>query len=156
MSEKKRRIAGKAFWRIRSAMEAIEKAAKELREWREEQAKALEVYPYQLNWGLGVIYSEDCTVTVQDKREVVTNGKIERKIPQEILDEDRKRRDEIETKDVSLGQFRDKLAKKLEVHPADIDLKSGVISDDGFEDIDVDMDDEKPQPKSKKGKGDLD
>ena len=159
MSDKKKRIAGAAFWKIQKVLQDIEKQAKELREWREEQAQKLEAYPYQLNWGLGVVYEMDCEVSTVGGREVVTNGKIQGKIPQEILDEDKAKRDVIENADRTLGEFRDKIAKKLAVHRDDINLKSGVIAEGEYDDLELDLDslDEPTKKKSKKDKkGELD
>lgn len=132
--EKKRRIKGDAFWKLKGFEKKIRNWQEELSEWEEKKCEELGLYPDQINWVTGVIL--DPKSEVKDGK--VVNGCIIDRLPHEVLREHKAKASDLKKIDKEMVDFRDKLCKQLNVWPDMIDLQSGIISDDDYEGVDLD------------------
>lgn len=133
--KKKKRIKGKAFWKLKDFEKKIRDFQEELSEWEINKAEELELYPDQINWNTGAIFDPNAEI----KNNQVLNGLVIGRLEHKTLREHKNIIDKVKLIDKEMIEFRDKLANKLEVWPDMIDLKTGVIENDVYESIDPDM-----------------
>lgn len=140
--KKKRRIKGDAFWKLKGFEKRVKKFQENLDEWRNEKAEELELYPDLINWATGAIFNDGADI-VEGK---VMNAKVVGRLDYSVLKEYRKQLEEIKKIDNDMSEFRDSLAKHLDIWPDMIDLKTGVIKDeDDYDGFDPDSDEEEKE-----------
>lgn len=132
--EKKRRIKGDAFWKLKGFQKRIKNLQEELTEWELKKAEELELYPDQINWMSGAIYKDGAEI--QNGR--VVNAEIISRLPYDVLNEHRAIVNKSKSIDKDMTEFQEKIARQLKVWPDMIDLKTGIIADNDYEGFDPD------------------
>jgi len=125
--KKKRRIRGDAFWKLRGFQKKVDKFQEELAEWEMEKLEELKLYPDQINWITGAIV--DANAIIEEGR--VISGQIVGRLPHEVIKAHKKEIEKLKEIDKELITFLDDLSNKLNIWPDMIDLKTGVIKDEG-------------------------
>jgi len=138
----KKRIGGRNYWRIRKLVDEIKEIGKEIDKWQEAEAEKLELYPDQINWGVGSIF--DPMVEIVDGQ--VINAKVIGRLERDLFNAAAEKREALKAKDAELGELRDELAKKLGIWPDMINVNTGVIEGD-YEEVDPD---DQPEEKTEK------
>jgi hypothetical protein len=140
--DRKRRITGEAYWRLRGLQKQLEEGQKQLQKWREEKLEELKVYPDQVNWNTGAIYDPIIEIkkdeTTGEGR--VVNAKVIDRVPLEMLADHRAKGAELEEIAAKLVEHREHLAKRLRTWPDAISLKDGTVDGEAYVAVDPEAD----------------
>jgi hypothetical protein len=136
--EKKRRIQGDAFWKLKSFEKRIKDLQEELTEWELSEAEELDLYPDQINWMNGAIYKDGAEI--RDGR--VINAETIARLPHDVLSEHKKIIDKSKQIDKDMTEFQNNLSRQMNIWPDMIDLKTGIIADNNYDGFDPDTEDE--------------
>jgi len=132
--EKKRRIKGDAFWKLKGFENKIKDLQEEITEWELKKAEELKLYPDQINWATGAIF--DVHTEVENGR--VVHGKAIDRLSFEVLNEHKSILDKAKQIDKDMDAFKNKLARQMKIWPDMIDMKTGIIADDLYDGFDPD------------------
>lgn len=132
--KKRRRIKGDAFWKIQSFQKRILKAQEELNDWQIAKAEELGLYPDQINWATGAVFDDKAEI----KDGKVINAKVIERLPFDVLRTHKEQREVFKKLSDEMDTFRNDLARKMKVWPDMIDISTGIVSDNAWEEIDPD------------------
>jgi hypothetical protein len=132
MSEKrKRRIKGESFWRMHGMLKQIESGQEALKQWQDERLAELKLYRDQVNWSTAAVY--DPMVEIEDGK--IVRGTVIARLPAAVVAAHDEKIKALQAIDRDLGDYRDQLAKRLGLFPKDIDIKTGEVSDDDYDEL---------------------
>ena len=139
--KKRRRIKGDAFWKIQGFQKRILKAQEELNEWEISKAEELGLYPDQINWATGAIF--DDKAEIRDGK--VVNAQVISRLPHEVLRAHKEQGKVFKELSEEMDAFRNNLARKMKVWPDMIDISTGIVADNSWDEIDPDTITEEPE-----------
>ena len=139
--KKQRRVKGDAYWKLNRYVKQGQEQQEELVAWQQQKAEEATfidphtaelitgVYFDLINWNTGAIYADGAEIVAG----ISQNRRVVGRLSREILAEYQKRMEPIKKLNEEIGEYRDKLAVRLDVWPEQIDWMTGKISTEEFE-----------------------
>jgi len=137
MAEKKKkqkRIKGTHYYTMQNMVKDLKKERKEIVKWQNAEAEKLDAYPDQINWLAGSIFDPMAEI-VEGK---VINAQVIARVPRDIFKQNQEKAAKLEELDDKLINYREDLAKQLDILPSMINLETGVINNKDYEGINPD------------------